>query len=238
MPRRARKWLAEKPPSSVLISALGGEVDFDANVFAPRDPLINIVAENLPADISGQKWADVGSGSGAVAILLAQRGAIVTALDIKNDCIKVGVANARKFGVDGVINFTQSDLFTRIDPQKKFDGIVLTPSPYPGFDPSVRHLYDYPNHVQRFFEAVPNRLEDNGIILFRHSTYPGLSQHESGWLQVEQQTREFAKQQGFSLTERTYEDTVDVEHMLRRVDKCGIAASREKTTLFILTHSV
>ena len=75
--------------------------------------------------------ADVGTGSGAIAVCLAKHlpACRVTAIDLSRAALAVAAHNARQHGVADRIEFVESDLFAAIPPQRQFHLIVSNP-PY------------------------------------------------------------------------------------------------------------
>lgn len=91
------------------------------------------------------EMADVGTGSGAIAIAFAmhQPSAHVTATDISQPALEVAKWNAEKHEVADRISFVQSDLLAEISTPEKFDLICSNPpyvseSEYADLDRSVR----------------------------------------------------------------------------------------------------
>jgi release factor glutamine methyltransferase len=80
---------------------------------------------------AGFEIADVGTGSGILAVTAAKKlpTARVTAIDISAAALKVAAANAAAHGVAERVELIESDLFAKISPQRKFDFIVSNP-PY------------------------------------------------------------------------------------------------------------
>jgi release factor glutamine methyltransferase len=75
---------------------------------------------------------DLGTGSGAVAVSLAQEisHAEIWATDISSDALDIARANARRYGFERRIHFFSGDLFEPVrDLQECFDAIVANP-PY------------------------------------------------------------------------------------------------------------
>lgn len=75
--------------------------------------------------------ADVGTGSGIIAVCAAKHlaGCRVTAIDISPAALELARANAAEHGVQGQIEFVESDLFAAVAPGRRFDFVVGNP-PY------------------------------------------------------------------------------------------------------------
>ena len=102
----------------------------DESVLIPRpdtETLVEHALACIPSDATC-RVADVGTGSGAVAvsIALARPLAVMTATDISEKAITVATTNAATHGVDARIDFVQTDL---LEPGKLYDVIVSNP-PY------------------------------------------------------------------------------------------------------------
>jgi release factor glutamine methyltransferase len=113
-------------------------------VLIPRpetEHLVEAVLKLLPAD-KPLKIADIGTGSGAIAIALAVHlpHAEITALDISTEALAVAAANAREHGVNDRIKLLQSDLLGAISSDiETFDAIVSNPPYIPEFDRAHLH---------------------------------------------------------------------------------------------------
>jgi release factor glutamine methyltransferase len=103
-------------------------------VLIPRpetEHLVEAVLALLPAN-QPLKIADVGTGSGAIAIALAKHLplAAITALDLSTDALEVAQGNAQEHNVAHRVRFLKSDLLAALDfGAETVDAVVSNP-PY------------------------------------------------------------------------------------------------------------
>ncbi len=113
-------------------------------VLIPRpetEHLVEAVLKLLPAD-QPLKIADIGTGSGAIAIALSVHlpQASITALDISAEALGVARTNAGQHNVANRIRFLQSDLLSALDLEAEtFDVIVSNPPYIPETDRATLH---------------------------------------------------------------------------------------------------
>ena len=91
--------------------------------------------EPLRAD-GAVKALDIGTGSGAIIVSLLDYlpAAVGVGVDISNEALAVAKENAAAIGVDKRVAFRQSDLFSNVPVEKKFDIIVSNPPYIPAAD--------------------------------------------------------------------------------------------------------
>jgi release factor glutamine methyltransferase len=92
------------------------ELEVDARVLVPRpetELLVEIAVELLPR---GARVVDVGTGSGAVALALAQErpDLDVAATDTSPDALDVARANAVRLGLEHAVTFHEGDLLAGV----------------------------------------------------------------------------------------------------------------------------
>lgn len=120
-------------------------LEVDRRVLVPR-PETEVVVERCLAllrDLAEPSVLDVGTGSGAIALSLADElsGVRIMAVDRSGGALTVAEANRERAGVDGRVQILQSDLFASVS--GLFDLVVSNP-PYvePGelgtLEPEVR----------------------------------------------------------------------------------------------------
>ena len=133
-----RRRVVERVPAAYLTGEawLGGlRFQVDERVIIPRSYFVEILARLPAAAAKGGRMADVCTGSGCLAVLLARRfpGALVDAIDISAPALEVAAANVRAHRLSRRVTLHQSDLFASV-PAACYDLIVSNP-PY---EPSAR----------------------------------------------------------------------------------------------------
>jgi release factor glutamine methyltransferase len=113
------------------------EFEVTPDVLIPRPETEHLVVAFLdhvkqrPASQASIEIADVGTGSGILAVCAAKyvHGSRVTAVDITSAAIEVSKRNADRHGVADRIEFVESDLFDSVPSDRRFDYILSNP-PY------------------------------------------------------------------------------------------------------------
>ena len=137
--------LVKKRADRIPVAYLTGAREFYAlpfrvtpDVLIPRPDTEDLVKAALsrfvaPTDGSPLRIADVGTGSGAIAISLAKEWAPkpieLTAIDISRDALNVAQENAAELEVEDAITFCEGDLLDAVEPGTTFHAVVSNP-PY------------------------------------------------------------------------------------------------------------
>ena len=174
-------------------------------VLIPRpetEHLVEAVLALLPAK-QPLKLADIGTGSGAIAIALAVHLPLaqITALDLSTEALAVATSNAREHNVANRIDFFESDLLAAVDNRTEtFDALVSNPPYIPESDratlhPQVREhepataLFAGETGLDIYRRLVPqalSALKPNGLLALEigHGQREHLTQLLAGWNDV------------------------------------------------------
>ena len=153
------------------VDYLGLRLHVPAEVFPPT-PTSDLLGRVVISTVqSGHRVLDMGSGSGANAILAAQRADDVVAVDVNPRAVSATAANAANNGVGDRVRCAVSDLFDCVDGQ--FDVIVFDP-PFRWFAPRdllERAITDEDYEaLGRFMIEAPRYLRENGCVLLFFGT--------------------------------------------------------------------
>ncbi len=132
-------------------------------VLIPRpetELLVEAVLARLPPD-TFLRIADVGTGSGAIAIALAHAlpHASVTALDLSPEALALARENAAPHHLADRIHFRESDLLQHIEAGPPFDAIVSNPPYIPDADAPTLHPQVREHEPPQALFAGPTGLE-------------------------------------------------------------------------------
>ena len=158
----------------------GLELAVDARVLDPRpdtETLVDWALELLPGDGQNKRLADLGTGSGAIALALQHErpAAEVWAVDASHDALAVASANAQQLQLP--VRFAHSHWLGALT--GRFDAIVSNP-PYIRDDdphmPALRHEprqaltsgADGLDDIRQIVESAPSHLQDGGWLLMEH----------------------------------------------------------------------
>ena len=165
---------------------------FEVNsaVLIPRPETEHLVSETIDL-VKQQKLAepliaDVGTGSGCIAVTLAKQieSANITAIDISPTALEVARQNAETHDVSNRIHFMESDLFESLAGEQQFDLVVSNP-PYIGahesdnVDDSVKQYEpqvalfapgaDGTTVISCLLDQSSSRVRQGGFLLFEMS---------------------------------------------------------------------
>lgn len=165
------------PEGGTEVEHLGIKITVLKSVFWPRydsEEVIRKMEINKGDDI-----LDVCTGSGVIAIHEAQKGAgKVVVLDINPEAVRNTILNAKKFGVENIIEARVSDVFSALKDGEKFDVITCNPpfSKRSISDPDQRFVEQSikdEGHIlhQKFFENVSKYLKPNGKIYMADANF-------------------------------------------------------------------
>jgi release factor glutamine methyltransferase len=149
--------------------AAGFRLTIRPTVFHPR---YFITSEFFAAfigrlDLRGQRVADVGTGSGILALAAARAGAAsVTAIDINPNAALTAAENARANSLGDRVTALCSNLLAALGPSATFDVIISSPPSFPGEprDIADRAWHAGPNYrdIAALFDQARERLAPGG----------------------------------------------------------------------------
>jgi len=162
---------------------MGEKFIVNQNVLIPRDEteiLVNkVIEKSLISNL--KKILDIGTGSGCIACSTAKVvDGNILGIDISKEALSVALENAKRLFLEKRVKFRQSDLFSRIEPNEKFDIIVSNPPYIPQKDKQTLQkevlnepelaLFTKDNKGLEFYERIikdaPKFLNKNGFIMF------------------------------------------------------------------------
>jgi release factor glutamine methyltransferase len=122
------------------------------------------------ADFRGRTIAEVGTGSGVLALAAACAGASrVLALDVNPAAVDAAARNARANGLSAIVEARVSDLLAAVTSDERFDVIISSPPSFAGepHDISDRAWHAGPGYrdLRHLFDQAYARLNANGEML-------------------------------------------------------------------------
>lgn len=159
----------------------------DENVLIPRPETEHVVIEALDAvksrPVVGRptRVADVGTGSGAIAIAIAKHlpGAEVVATDVSGEAVQVAERNRDDHGLSDRIRLVRCDLLEGVEAGERFDVICSNP-PYVSESEYAELGHEIREHeprgalvagptgtevIGRLLAIAPERLEPGGTLI-------------------------------------------------------------------------
>lgn len=119
------------PPARFEFGAVLLDLSIPSSVYEPSDDTESMALAALEQVPAGSSVLEIGTGSGAVILSLAKSGKTfgkLIAVDIEPSAIEAAKKNAKANGMSSV-HFLQSDLFSGLSANDKFDWILFNP-PY------------------------------------------------------------------------------------------------------------
>ncbi|HZZ59220.1 MAG TPA: 50S ribosomal protein L3 N(5)-glutamine methyltransferase [Opitutaceae bacterium] len=194
-----RRRVIERVPAAYITREawLGGSRFYiDERVIIPRSYFVELIPTQLepwlPAGVPVRHAADVCTGSGCLAILLAEQfpRAKVDAIDLSADALAVAAINCREHRVARRVSLHQSDVFGAVPPVR-YDLIVSNP-PYepsalvdrlpPEFQAEPRLALDGGADglaiVRRLIAQARTRLQPHGILAIEIGALHGAVERE------------------------------------------------------------
>ena len=176
----------KKRAEHIPLQYIVGETEFmglkfkvNSNVLIPRQDTETLVEEALKKVKPGMKVLDMCTGSGCLAILLAEKfpQAEVDAVDISSEALEVAEINIADYELENRVYPIQSDLFENLQ-NTKYDLIISNP-PYVTessmeglpqeyrYEPSLALVAgaDGMDIIDRLLKEVKAHLNDNGVLI-------------------------------------------------------------------------
>jgi methylase of polypeptide subunit release factors len=156
---------------TTMVRAAGFELLVRPTVFHPRFFLTSefFAAFVARLDLKGKRVADIGTGSGIIALAAARAGAAsVVAIDINPSAARTALDNARANGLGEQVAALCSDLLSALGPGVQFDVILTNPPYFPDepLDLADRAWNAGPGYrdIAPLFEQARARLAPGGLI--------------------------------------------------------------------------
>lgn len=156
------------------------ELEVSPAVLVPRPETERLVEATLERLLPApQAVADLGTGSGAIALALAKERPQwrITATDVSADALAVAKRNAERLGLAAHVEFLHGAWFGPIA-DRRFDALVSNPPYVDAADPALEAL----RHEPRGALVAPDQGFADLLALVRHA--PSFLKH-GGWLLLE-----------------------------------------------------
>ena len=160
------------------------------SVYYPREDSLLLAKHLKNEQLQGKRCLDMGCGSGFFAVLMAKKGAAVTAADTNPEAVEITKKNAEANNVK--VHTVKSDGFSSID--DKYDFISFNP-PYLPSEDTHQHKDQWSGGktgremIEKFVKQLSQHLNRDGKVLMVFSSLTG-----------EQAVKDLAEQNGFSFS--------------------------------------
>ncbi len=154
----------------------------DENVYEPAEDSF-FFAENLVVR-EGERVLDMGTGSGILGIVAANKANEVVAVDVNPCAVRCAKANAAVNGARSKMAFVEGDLFASFSSKARFD-VILFNAPYlPIDDETDGSMVSVAwkggktgrDVIKRFIDGVSEHLCPDGRVLLMQSNLAGVDQ--------------------------------------------------------------
>jgi len=168
---------SQKPDS--VFSAIDKEFIKEHDIYY-GSYLSAFVARHIPAE-ENDHVLDFGTGSGIIAIYLSRKGIKnIVAIDNDRECIDLTRRNLEKFDLESIVKLIESDAYSRIDENEKFNTIVFSGPPVPmeeekAFGSIINNtqIRDLEGRIIKLFlNGARNRLLKNGKVVLMYVDDP------------------------------------------------------------------
>lgn len=140
------------------------------NVYPPREDSYFLKDFLEQLDLENKRALDMGTGSGILAVVMAEQGAEVTAADINEEALEAAKKRAEDAEVE--IETIETDLFQQIE--DKYDIIVFNPPYLPGREMEGDEKWRGGDKgigvTKRFLNSYSGYLREDGEVLFLASS--------------------------------------------------------------------
>lgn len=157
--------------STCTVRTVGFVLAVPATVFDPKLFLTGAFFAKFigTLDLCGKRVADIGTGSGILALAAARAGSSdVLATDINPNAVRATVYNSRANGFGERVTSVCSNLLSSVPPRPRFDVILSNPPFFPGEprDIADRAWFAGPDYrdIAPLFEQARERLKPTGLM--------------------------------------------------------------------------
>ncbi len=144
------------------------------SVYYPREDSLLVARHIEKLDFKNKRCLDMGCGCGFFAVLMAKKGALVTASDINPEAVEITKQNAKANDVK--LTAVQSDVFSKIS--SRYDFISFNP-PYLPTEDAHKYKDQWSGGktgrdvIEKFLQQAQNHLNKDGSMLMIFSSLTG-----------------------------------------------------------------